>query len=96
LSRVIGLKNVTVEVVMARAPDGTDMFEVVRFHSPSAGAQELLWAIANQTGDAFTQHQAEGWSTYGAERTQPAATADESAYRANGSDKPKPSPTLCR
>jgi catechol 2,3-dioxygenase-like lactoylglutathione lyase family enzyme len=25
---------------MARAPDGSDMFEVVRFHSPSAGAQE--------------------------------------------------------
>jgi hypothetical protein len=37
----IGLENVTVEVVMARAPDGSDMFEVVRFQSPSAGTQEL-------------------------------------------------------
>ncbi len=26
---------------MARAPDGSDMFEVVRFQSPSAGAGEL-------------------------------------------------------
>ena len=25
---------------MARAPDGSDMFEVVRFESPSAGTQE--------------------------------------------------------
>jgi hypothetical protein len=39
---------VTVEVVMARAPDGTDMFEVVRFHSPFAGVQELAPA-ANRT-----------------------------------------------
>ncbi len=31
IDRIIGLENVTVEVVMARAPDGTDMFEVVRF-----------------------------------------------------------------
>jgi len=31
--------------------------------------QRTLRAIASQTGDAFTQHQAEGWSTYGAERT---------------------------
>jgi hypothetical protein len=35
--------------VMARAPDGTDMFEVVRFHSPSAGAQEPTPA-ANRPG----------------------------------------------
>src|SRR5207249_10329132 len=41
--------NVTVEVVMARAPDGTDMFEVVRFHSPAASAQELAPA-ANRPG----------------------------------------------
>jgi catechol 2,3-dioxygenase-like lactoylglutathione lyase family enzyme len=49
IDRIIGLENVTVEVVMARAPDGTDMFEVVRFHSPSAGAQELAPA-ANRPG----------------------------------------------
>ena len=33
IDRIIGLENVTVEVVMARAPDGSEMFEVVRFHS---------------------------------------------------------------
>ena len=49
IDRIIGLENVTVEVVMARAPDGSDMFEVVRFHSPSAGAQELAPA-ANRPG----------------------------------------------
>jgi hypothetical protein len=49
IDRIIGLENVTVEVVMARAPDGSDMFEVVRFRSPSAGAQELAPA-ANRPG----------------------------------------------
>ncbi len=49
IDRIIGLENVTVEVVMARAPDGSDMFEVVRFHSPSAGAQEPAPA-ANRPG----------------------------------------------
>jgi hypothetical protein len=39
--RIIGLENASVEVVMARTPDGSDTFELVRFHSPSAGAQEL-------------------------------------------------------
>ena len=49
IDRIIGLENVTVETVMARAPDGTDMFEVVRFQSPSAGAGELAPA-ANRPG----------------------------------------------
>ena len=40
IDRIIGLENVTVETVMAGAPDGSDVFEIVRFHSPSAGAQE--------------------------------------------------------
>jgi catechol 2,3-dioxygenase-like lactoylglutathione lyase family enzyme len=40
IGRIIGLEDVTVEVVMARGPGGSDVFEVVRFHSPSAGAQE--------------------------------------------------------
>ena len=40
IGRIIGLEDVTVEVVMVRAPDGSDVFEVVRFESPSAGAQE--------------------------------------------------------
>ena len=49
IDRIIGLENVTVEVVMARAPDGSDTFEVVRFQSPSAGAGELAPA-ANRPG----------------------------------------------
>src|SRR3954471_12409552 len=49
IDRIIGLENVTVEVVMARTRDGTDMFEVVRFHSPSADAQEPAPA-ANRPG----------------------------------------------
>ncbi len=39
IDRIIGLKEASVEVVMARAPDGGDIFEVVRFRSPPAGAQ---------------------------------------------------------
>ena len=49
IDRIIGIEDVTVEVVMARAPDGSDMFEVVRFRSPSAGAAELAPA-ANRPG----------------------------------------------
>jgi catechol 2,3-dioxygenase-like lactoylglutathione lyase family enzyme len=49
IDRIIGLENVTVEVVMARGPDGGDVFEVVRFHSPSAVAQEAAPA-ANRPG----------------------------------------------
>jgi catechol 2,3-dioxygenase-like lactoylglutathione lyase family enzyme len=49
IDRIIGLEKVTVEVVMARAPDGSDVFEVVRFRSPSAGAQEPAPA-ANRPG----------------------------------------------
>jgi catechol 2,3-dioxygenase-like lactoylglutathione lyase family enzyme len=49
IDRIIGLENVTVEVVMARGPDGSDMFEVVRFHSPSAGTGEPAPA-ANRPG----------------------------------------------
>jgi catechol 2,3-dioxygenase-like lactoylglutathione lyase family enzyme len=49
IDRIIGLEDATVETVMARAPDGSDMFEVVRFHSPSAGAQEPAPA-ANRPG----------------------------------------------
>ncbi len=40
IDRIIALENATVEVVMARGPDGSDLFEVVRFRSPSAGPQE--------------------------------------------------------
>jgi catechol 2,3-dioxygenase-like lactoylglutathione lyase family enzyme len=40
IDRIIGLDDTTVEVVMVRAPDGKDIFEVVRFRSPTAGTQE--------------------------------------------------------
>lgn len=40
IGRIIGLEDTTVETVMVRTPDGSDMFEVVRFRSPSAGAHE--------------------------------------------------------
>jgi len=49
IDRIIGLENATVEVVIARGPDGGDMFEVVRFHSPIAGAGEVAPA-ANRPG----------------------------------------------
>src|SRR3954453_21853014 len=49
IHRIIGLEDVTVEVVMARGPDGGDMFEGVRFHSPCAGPQEPAPA-ANRPG----------------------------------------------
>jgi hypothetical protein len=47
--QIIGLDNVTVETLMARALDGSDMFEVVHFQSRSAGAQEPAPA-ANRPG----------------------------------------------
>ncbi len=40
IDRIIGLENVTVEVVMARRHDGSAIFEVVRFRSPSTSAHE--------------------------------------------------------
>jgi catechol 2,3-dioxygenase-like lactoylglutathione lyase family enzyme len=49
IDRIIGLDDTTVETVMVRAPDGSDIFEVVRFQSPSAGAQEPVPA-ANRPG----------------------------------------------
>jgi catechol 2,3-dioxygenase-like lactoylglutathione lyase family enzyme len=49
IDQIIGLENVKVELVMVRAPDGSDIFEVVRFHSPSAGAQDPAPA-ANRPG----------------------------------------------
>src|SRR3954453_9616393 len=49
IDRIIGLENVTVEVVMARGPDRSGVVEVVRFQSPSAGAQEPAPA-ANRPG----------------------------------------------
>lgn len=42
IDRIIGLEDASVEVVMARGPGGSDVFEVVRFRSPTAGAQEAV------------------------------------------------------
>jgi catechol 2,3-dioxygenase-like lactoylglutathione lyase family enzyme len=76
IDRIIGLENATVEVVMARGPDGSDVFEVVRFHSPSAGAQEPAPA-ANRPGlrhvafkvddvrGVVDRVRASGWETVG-------------------------------
>jgi len=49
IDRIIGLEDATVELVMVRAPDGSDIFEVVRFHTPAAAAQEPAPA-ANRPG----------------------------------------------
>src|ERR1044071_9929707 len=76
IDRIIGLEDVTVETVMARAPDGSDMFEVVRFRSPSAGAREPAPA-ANRPGlrhvafkvddvrGVVDRVRASGWETVG-------------------------------
>jgi catechol 2,3-dioxygenase-like lactoylglutathione lyase family enzyme len=76
IDRIIGLENVTVEIVMARAPDGSDMFEVVRFHSPSAGARELAPAVTRRgvrhvafkvddVRGVFDRVREAGWETVG-------------------------------
>ena len=76
IDRIIGLDDATVELVMVRAPDGSDVFEVVRFRSPSAGREEPAPA-ANRPGlrhVAFTvddlrgavdRIRAGGWDTVG-------------------------------
>ena len=76
IDRIVGLDDVTVETVMVRGPDGRDVFEVVRFRSPAAGAQEPAPA-ANRPGlrhVAFTvgdvravveRVRAAGWDTVG-------------------------------
>ena len=76
IDRIVGLEDVTVETVMARGPDGSDMFEVIRFHSPSAGAEELAPAanrpglrhIAFKVGDVravVDRVREAGWETVG-------------------------------
>lgn len=50
IDRIIGLENVTVEVVMARGPDGSDIFEVVRFQSPPGAAAQEQAPAANRPG----------------------------------------------
>jgi len=48
IERIIGVEDPKIEVVMVQGPDGSDVFEVVRFHSPSASAGEQ--APANRPG----------------------------------------------
>ena len=40
IGQIIGLDDVKVETVMARGPDGGDVFEVIRFRTPSEGTPE--------------------------------------------------------
>ncbi len=49
IDRIISLDDATVETVMARLPGGPDIFEVVRFQTPAAGAHEPAPA-ANRPG----------------------------------------------
>ena len=49
IDRIIGLEDAMVEVMMVRGPDGSDVFEVVRFQSPAAGTHEAAPA-ANRPG----------------------------------------------
>jgi catechol 2,3-dioxygenase-like lactoylglutathione lyase family enzyme len=76
IDRIIGLEDVTVELAMARLPDGSDSFEVIRFHSPSAGGQEPappanrpgLRHIAFKVGDVrgvVDRVREAGWDTVG-------------------------------
>lgn len=76
IGRIIGLEDVTVEVVMVRGPGGGDVFEVVRFHAPPAGAQEPappanrpgLRHVAFQVDDVHAvveRVRAAGWDTVG-------------------------------
>jgi catechol 2,3-dioxygenase-like lactoylglutathione lyase family enzyme len=76
IDRIIGLEDVTVEIVMVRGPGGSDVFEVVSFHSPSAGAEEVAPA-ANRPGlrhvafkvddvrNVVERVRAAGWETVG-------------------------------
>jgi catechol 2,3-dioxygenase-like lactoylglutathione lyase family enzyme len=76
IDRIIGLDDVTVELVMARGPDGEDVFEVVRFRSPAAGPHEPAPApnrpglrhVAFQVDDVravVDRVRAAGWDTIG-------------------------------
>jgi catechol 2,3-dioxygenase-like lactoylglutathione lyase family enzyme len=76
IDRIIGLEGAKVEVVMARGPDGGDVFEVVRFRAPPASAREPAPAanrpglrhVAFQVDDVrgvVDRVRAAGWETMG-------------------------------
>ena len=58
-------------VVMARAPDGSDMFQSVRFHSPSAGAGREASSCGTSPSPSTTTYRA---SSPGSQR--PAGTPE--------------------
>jgi hypothetical protein len=47
IDRIIGLENVTVETVMARAPDGSEVFE-----TPVRGPEGLIVELAERLDGA--------------------------------------------
>jgi catechol 2,3-dioxygenase-like lactoylglutathione lyase family enzyme len=49
IERIIGVEDPKIEVVMVQGPDGNDVFEVVRFHSPSVRGEDQAPA-ANRPG----------------------------------------------
>jgi catechol 2,3-dioxygenase-like lactoylglutathione lyase family enzyme len=78
IDRIIGLAAARVEIVMARAPDGTGEIELVKFHAPAAepepgGADARpnrtgIRHIAYQVGDLHAivdRVRAAGWDTLG-------------------------------
>jgi catechol 2,3-dioxygenase-like lactoylglutathione lyase family enzyme len=76
IDRIIGLQDTKVELVMVTVPDGSDVFEVVRFHSPTAAAQEAAPApnrpglrhVAFQVDDVravVDRVREAGWETMG-------------------------------
>ena len=76
IDRIIGLEDVTVEIVMVRGPDGSDVFEVVSFHSPCASAEEVAPAAnrpglrhvafkVDDVGSVVERVRAAGWETVG-------------------------------
>jgi catechol 2,3-dioxygenase-like lactoylglutathione lyase family enzyme len=76
IERIIGVEDPQVEVVMVQGPDGNDVFEVVRFHSPSAAAEEQAPAAnrpglrhvafqVNDLGGVVERVRGGGWDTIG-------------------------------
>lgn len=78
VDRIIALPDARVEIVMAKAPDGTGMIELVKFHSPPGEAEPGgAQAPANRTGIRHIAYQvgdlravverirAAGWDTVG-------------------------------
>jgi catechol 2,3-dioxygenase-like lactoylglutathione lyase family enzyme len=50
IERIIGVEDPKIEVVMVKGPDGSDVFEVVRFENPPTGDGAQAPAPANEPG----------------------------------------------